>query len=94
MSATKKARRRPVKGFSLEERAALEPLIVDAAEAAVRQAEAEATYDSIVYPPSATYEERVDAEAKIGAVAEVAQRETCRAGKALGDARAKLRGGK
>jgi hypothetical protein len=88
MSARKATPRR----FTAAERATLEPLIVRAAVAAVRQAKTEAAYFAAV-------KKFVDAAsrgraARLGNVAEEAQRETCAAGKTLDRAIRKLRGGK
>jgi hypothetical protein len=90
MSARKTTPRR----FTAAERATLDPLIVRAAVAAVRQAEAEAAYDRHVPKGGAAYERSVATEMKLELAADDAQRETCTAGKALARALKKLRGGK
>lgn len=72
--------------FTAAERAALEPLIVRAAVAAVRQAKAEAT--------KAREVNREGYTGDLDGSADAAFRETCAAGKALARALAKLRGGK
>ncbi len=72
--------------FTAAERATLEPLIVRAAVAAVRQAKAEADWDACSLRDPDVH--------RLCVVATSAQRETCRAGKALDRALAKLRGGK
>jgi hypothetical protein len=104
MSATKKARRTKASTavgptetrtlgqsevtprFTAAERAALEPLIVRAAVAAVRQAEAEAA--------KAREVSREGYTGDLDGSADAAFREACAAGKALGRAIRKLRGGK
>jgi hypothetical protein len=88
MSALKVTSRR----FTAAERATLDPLIVRAAVAAVRQAKAEAAYERAARL-------HVDEASRKAAVrcdtaAMVAKRETCAAGKALDRAIKKLRGGK
>jgi len=72
--------------FTEAERAILEPLIVRAAVAAVRQSKAEARWEKAPGDHSRL--------TQIGAAAEDAQRETCAAGKALARALRKIRGGK
>ncbi len=85
MSARKTTPRRPVTGSVLTDRATLD-LVVAAAVAAVRQAEAAAEW------ANATGDEP-NAQA-IFSRAREARIDTCRAGKALADALRKTRGGK
>jgi hypothetical protein len=80
------ARKTTPRRFTAAERATLEPLIVRAAVAAVRQAKAEARWEKVPGDHPRLVQ--------IGAKAEEAQRETCAAGKALARAIKKLRGGK
>ena len=88
------ARKTTSRQFTAAERATLEPLIVRAAVAAVRQARAEAAYDRHVPKGGAAYERSVAIETRLELACRDAHRETKAAGKALDRALAKLRGGK